>query len=216
MKLIAACVSAASILSFSVLATSPGLDGLTPIEPEIAKKFGKILSDEADKIEKPQVKISADPEKASGVHVPEKVGTLIVPQKDLVPGEELAQKFKQEKGASLAYLFLHRLTPVVNGTVADVSRLHAVKLTDDNGQQHTVYLLLLSVRQLGEDDYRLYAYGHEDKPLVEARFAEGTGPGPEPTAVEVKEIDEQAKRGTMTVTVFGKYQASFPIAQLPE
>jgi hypothetical protein len=214
MRPIAVCAFAVSLLSFPLRAMSP--DDLVAIEPEVAKKFGKLLSDEADKSDKPQIKISADADKANGVHAPDKVGTLIVPQKDLKHSPELFEKFKLEKGAPLAYLFLHHLAPVVNGNAADKSRLRSVKLTDDDGGQHTVYLLLLSVHQVSDDDYRLYAYGQEEKPIVDARFAEGTGPGPEPTAVEVKGIDEQAKQGKLTVTVFGKYQASFPVAYVPE
>src|SRR5262249_10571088 len=126
--------------------------------------------------------------------------------------EELAAKFKETKGASLAYLFLYHLTPVINGSGADLSRLYSVKLPDDDGQEHTVHVLLLAVRQLSDEDYRLYAYGHDDKPLVDARFAEGTGPGPEPTAVEIKEVNEQTEQGKLIVTVFGKYQASFTVA----
>jgi hypothetical protein len=100
---------------------------------------------------------------------------------------------------------------VINGTSADVSRLYTVKLTDDEGQDRAVQVLILAVRQLAEDDYRLYGYGHEEKPLVDARFAEGTGPGPEPVAVEVKEVNEQTQQGKLVVTVFGKYQASFTV-----
>jgi hypothetical protein len=214
MRLVAAGVAGLSLFSLSLCA-SPR-DGLAPIEPEVAKKFAKLFVDEADKFEKPQVKIMADPDKASGVHAPDKLGLLIVPQKDLKESEELARQFQQEKGASLAYLFLYHVTPVVNGNPADASRLRSIKLADDQGQQRTVHVLLLAVRQLSEDDYRLYAYGFDEKPLVDARFSEGTGPGPEPTAVEVKEIDEQARRGKLVVTVFGKYQASFPVAHLTE
>jgi hypothetical protein len=214
MKSIVPCLIASAILCGPLCAALA--DGLMPIEPEQAKRFGKILSGEADKIEKPQIRISADPDKASGVHAPDKLGTLIIPQKDLKFNDELAAKFKEEKGASLAYLFLYHLTPVIEGGAADPSRLHSVKIADDNGQQHTVHVLLLAVHQLSEDDYRLVAYGHDEKPLIDARFAEGTGPGPEPTAVEIKEIDEQAQQGKMVVTVFGKYQATFPVAYRPE
>jgi hypothetical protein len=209
MRLLVRCLVSIALIACPVWAAIR--DNLQPIEPELAKVFGKRLSEEADKIQKPQVKIASDSEKANGVHAPEKAGTLIVPQKDLIEGEELAAKFKEEKGAPLAYLFLYHLSPVINGTSADVSRLYTVKLTDDEGQDRAVQVLILAVRQLAEDDYRLYGYGHEEKPLVDARFAEGTGPGPEPVAVEVKEVNEQTQQGKLVVTVFGKYQASFTV-----
>jgi hypothetical protein len=185
------------------------VDGLEPIEAELAHRFGKLLSDEADKISKPQIKISADADKAVGLHVPQKVGILVVPQKELKESEELAEKFKSDKGASLAYLFLYNLVPVIDGQPVDASRLRTVELADDEGNRHKVYVMLLAVRQVSEDDYRLHAYGHEEKPLVEAKFSQGTGPGAEPVAVEVKEVNEATHQGKLVLTVFGKYQAGF-------
>lgn len=185
------------------------VDDLEPIEAEMAHRFGKLLSDEADKIAKPQIKIIADPDKANGVHAPKKAGMLVVPQKDLKESEELAEKFKTEKGASLAYLFLYNLVPVIDNQPVDPSRLHTVELADDNGTKHKVYVLLLAVRQLSDDDYRLHAYGHDEKPLVDAKFSEGTGTGTEPVGVEVKDVNEAAHQGRLVLTVFGKYQASF-------
>ena len=185
------------------------VDGLEPIEPEMAHRFGKILSDEADKITKPQIKIVADPDKANGVHAPEKAGILVVPQKDLKESEELAEKFKTEKGASLAYLFLYHLTPVIDGQPVDASRLRSVELADDNGSKHTVYVLLLAVRQVAEDDYRLHAYGHDEKPLLDAKFSLGGVAGTDPISVEVKDINEATHQGKLVLTVFGKYQVGF-------
>ena len=83
------------------------------------------------------------------------------------------------------------------------------KLADDNGGEHLVYVLLLAGRQTGDHEYSLYAYGQDQKPLIEAKFAEGTGSGSEAVTVDVKEVNEQAHEGKVVVTVFGKYQASF-------
>ena len=184
-------------------------DGLVPIEPEMAKQVGKRLSEEAAKLEKPQIKIEADSDKANGLHSPGKAGVLIVPQKDLKESEELAAKFKVDKGASLAFLFMYHIVPVIEGKTLDASLLRSVKFTDDSGAEHTVHVLLLAVKQLSEDDYRLHAYGQGDKPLIDAKFSEGPGPGAEPVAVEIKDANEQTGQGRLVVTAFGKYQASF-------
>jgi hypothetical protein len=214
MKALVLSLSAAVALSCGAMANVT--DDLSPIEPEVAKKFGKIFAEHAAKFDKPQIQIEADPEKSNGVHVPDKVGVLIVPQKDLKESEELAAKFKAEKGAPLAFLFMYRVTPVVNGQPVDPSKVRTIKVDGENGAVHTVYCVLLSVRQNAEDDYRLYAYGHEEKPLVDAKFSEGTGPGAEPTAVEIKEVNEQTRQGQLVVTVFGKYQASFTVGHKAE
>jgi hypothetical protein len=87
-----------------------------------------------------------------------------------------------------------------------------VSFAHDDGRNVTVHLLQLSVRQLAEDDYRLYGYGREGGPVVDVRFSEGAGPGPEPVAVEIKNVDEASREGNVVVTVFGKYQAQFRAA----
>jgi hypothetical protein len=202
-------IVSALVVCLAIPALAAVFDGLEPIEPDVAHRFGKILADEADKISKPQIKIAADPDKAVGLHVPQKVGVLVVPQKELKESEELAEKFKTEKGAALAYLFLYNLTPVIDGQPVDASRLRSVELADDNGGKHTVFVLLLAVRQLTDDDYRLQAYGHEEKPLVDAKFSQSAGPGTEPVAVEIKDVNEATHTGKLVLTVFGKYQAGF-------
>jgi hypothetical protein len=182
-------------------------DPLEPIPAELIEKVGKRLIDETAKFDKPQVKIEAELSKAYGLHKPGEAGMLVVPQKDLKESEELAAKFKTEKGAPLAILFTYRLTPVVDGKVADDSRVREIKFIDDEGAARPVQAMLLSVRQVG-DDYRLYAWGYEDKPLVDAKFSQTDSGGPEPVGLSVKDLDEGTRQGTLVVTVFGKYQAS--------
>jgi hypothetical protein len=186
------------------------------IPNELAQQLAIKLSEEAGKIEKTKFKVDADSEKASGVHIPSKVGALIVPQKGLKESEELAAKFKMDPGATLAYLFVYHMVPVVDGKRVDADKLHSVAFTDNNGGQHDLHVLLLSVRQLADDDYRLYVFGKDAKPLVDVKFAEGTGPGPTPTAVELKDPNEAKKEGKLVVTVFGKFQATFPAAYTGE
>ncbi len=196
----------------AVFLVSPSLlvgDDLESIPLETAQKYGAELAKQADRIEKPQVKVQADSRKANGVHVPDELGLLVVPQEDLEENEEFVAKLQAESGTSLGYLFSLRVVPIVNGKRIDAKRLRTVKISDDNGEEVEVFVLLLAGRQVGEDDYRLYVYGKDKEPLVDAKFSEGSGPGHEPVAVEVKDVNEEKRQGKIVVTVFGKYQASF-------
>jgi len=197
-------------------APTTSFEDLKPIEAEVAKGFGKLMADEAAKFDKPQIKIEADADKANGAHIPDTIGVLIVPQKDLKESEELAAKFKADRGAPLAFLFLYRVAPVVNNATVDKSKLRPVKLADEQGKEHTVHTLLLSVRQVADDDYRLYAYGYNDKPIVDAKFSERTASGTNPVVVEVKDVDHDKRQGKLVVSVFGKYQATFTIGHMPD
>ncbi len=186
-------------------------ESLEAIPQDEAQKFGASMAKAASKIENPQITIDGDAKKANGAHVPDAVGVLVVPQKDLVESEEYAAKFKEEKGAALAYMFAYHLVPVIDGQTVDASKLRTISIYDDDGNEVEINVLLLAVRQVSEGDYRLYAYGTGDEPLVDAKFSEGTGPGAEPVAVEVINVDENERQGDTVVTVFGKYQAQFRI-----
>lgn len=185
---------------------------LEPIPAEHIRAMAPTLIEHANKLEQPKIKIDADVEKANGYHLPKKLGAVIVPQKDLKESPELAAKFKTDPGAALGYLFFYHLVPIADGKKIDASKMKSVTIADNDGGQHTVHVLTLIVKQLSEDDYRLHVYGADAKPLVDVKFAEGTGPGAEPAAVELKDPNEATKEGSVVVTVFGKYQAKFQAA----
>lgn len=104
--------------------------------------------------EKPRFKIEADSAKSVGLHIPEKTGLLVAPQKDLQEGE--AEGYAAETGKPLGFLFLYRMAPAVDGKPVDAARLHTVKITNDDGKSFTVPTLLLSVRKVADNDWRLY------------------------------------------------------------
>jgi hypothetical protein len=135
---------------------------------------------------------------------------MVVPQKDLNSGDELGAKFKSAKGASLAYLFMYHVLPVIDDKMVEANQLRSVKFTSDDGTEHTVHVMLLAVRQVAEGDYRLQAYGYEDKPLVETKFSEVASSGSDTVTCDIRDPNEQTRRGKLVVTMFGKYQASFP------
>ena len=205
MKLIYSLLAISSMLVPSLLVAQE----VEAIPEDFVRRLAPKLVEEAGKLDQPKIKIEADVEKANGVHLPGKLGALIVPQKELKESEELAAKFKSELGAPLAYLFVRELVPIVDGKKLDAAKMRTVSITDNDGKEHIVHVLSLAVKQLSEDDYRLHAYGIDGKPLVDVKFAEGTSSGPAPVAVELKNPNEAKREGSVVVTVFGKYQATF-------
>lgn len=198
---------------FPVVMTAQDLE---KIPEEVTRKLAERLSEEAGKIEKPQIKVETDVTKANGVHLPEKLGLLVIPQKDLKESAELDASFQKEPGAAIGVLFMYHLTPLADGKKVDSSRLRTITFEGDDGEGRPLATLLLAVRKLADDDYRLHVYGKDAMPLVDARFSEGTGPGAEPVAVELKDIDHQKQEGSVVITVFGKYQASFRVGYTGE
>lgn len=185
-------------------------EALQPVDGDFARAIGEKLAQEAAGFEKPRFKIDADSAKSVGLHVPDKLGLLVAPQKDLKEGE--TEGYAGETGKPLGYLFFYNMAPTVDGKAVDLARLHVVKFSNDEGKSFTIPTLLLSVRRVADDDWRLYAYGKEEKPIIDAKFSAGSGPGDKPVAVQVKDVD--GRKDTLVVTLFDKYQAAIPLARL--
>ena len=52
------------------------------------------------------------------------------------------------------------------------------------------------------------------KALVDARIGEGAGPGTQPLALEIKDVEDNT--GTAYVTIYDRFQANFKINYKPE
>jgi len=175
---------------------------------QIVRRIGAALVRAASGIRKPQVTIDADPARAVAVEVPEQDGgIMLVPQRGI--SEDKEPDMTVRNGTPLGMLFASApLVPVIDGKPVDRSKLYNVTFTDAEGRAHPVNCLLLSVKQLSEDDYRLYAFGKAGKPLIDVRITDGDGPDTMPLALEVKETDDGP--ADVVITIYGKYQARFP------
>lgn len=180
-----------------------------PIPAEEAHKWaGRLLAD-IDKANTSPVKIAADANLANGIHVPDRLGVMVIPQKDLKETEELAAQFKSDCGAPLAYLLTYAVRPLVADNVAKAEQLRILKVIDDQGQSHEICVIPLAVKQVADDDYRLQGYGADNKLVIDAKFSQASESGSGSVTISVKDPDEGTLQGTVEVTVFGKYRASF-------
>jgi len=193
------------VVALAVTASVAVAQDVKPIPTEMAQKIGEALTKAATEIEKPQVKIECDSAKTVGVGVPsEKGGILLVPQKGM--DEEKTPDMTVKNGVPLGLFFSSaKLLPMIDGKLVDRAKLHRVTVTDGKGNKHEVNCMLLSVRKISEEDYRLYGFGKAAKPLIDVKFTGGKGPGAKPVAVEIKDGDP----ALVVVTVYDKYQATF-------
>jgi len=189
-------------------AASAVAEDLEILDPQISQAFAQVLAEAAEKIEKPQVKIAGDVEKACGVHK-EQVGLILVPQKDLKP-EEIPDGVNSDPGAPLGHLFMSKgFAPVIDGKPVDPAKLRTVKFTGQDGNEQEVLYLALAARHTDDDVWHLYGYGTDEKPVVDAQIGEGAGPGTQPLALEVKDLEDNT--GTAYVTIYDRFQTSFKI-----
>ena len=201
-------LSGCVVVALLVPVISVSAQELTKIDSEKLQPVAQQLSKEAAKIEKPQVRIEADPANAVGLRY-KKDGIIAIPQKGL-KADSISNAANTETGAAFAFLFMSEsFAPVVDGGRVDDSKLRTVKLTDNQGNERTIKCLLLAVRQISGDDWRLYVYGSAKKPLVEAKFSARTTGVTQPILLKVDDV--QGSEGTLKVLIFGKHQAGLRI-----
>ncbi len=181
---------------------------IEPVPTEEAHKIGKAL------LEVAPVDFAGDPSQAVGVFAEddedddEVLGMILVPADGL---NEDDAEMEIGDSAPLALLFTSApILPAADGHLIDRDKLHAVTFTDDEGHEHGINCMMLIVKRIAEEDYRLYCIGKNAiEPLIDGRFDEGEGPGQTPLALEVNDTDEESETAAVIITVFNKFQAAF-------
>jgi len=179
--------------------------GIKPVPAEVARGIGKAL------LEAAPMNFAGNPSQAVGVfakHDEKILGMILVPTEGF---NEDDAEMEIGESAPLALLFTSApILPAVDGRLIDRDRLHGGTYTDDEGSEHDGNCMMLIVKRVAEEDYRLYGIGkNANEPLIDARFDKGEGPGQTPLAVEVEDIDEESGTAAVVITVFNKYQAAF-------
>jgi hypothetical protein len=204
---------AAAVAAGAYGAASASAEDLEVLDPQISQAFAQFLNEVVDKIENPQVKIEGDIEKACGVHR-EQIGLILVPQKDLKQ-EDIPEAVNSDPGAPIGHLFMSMgFTPVIDGKPIDKSKLRTLSFTGQDGADQKVSYLALAARHTDDDVWHLYGYGTDAKPVLDLQIGEGSGPGTQPLALEVKEVEDNT--GTAYVTIYDLYQANFKVTYKPE
>jgi hypothetical protein len=192
----------------SMATTTVMAQDLSELDEDTTTAYAQQLTEQFNKVKDHQVKIEVDPKQAVGL-VDDSEGIIIVPTKDLKEGET-DDAVNTELGAGLAYLFCSpRFDPIINGKKIDAKKLRTVKYKDDDGAEKTATCLILTVRNVEGDDWRLYAYGAEKKPVIDAKFAEAVEAPEGNLTIAAKEA--KGKKQMLVVTLFEKYAAEFAI-----
>lgn len=204
----------AAALCVALSSSSAFAQELVAMEPDIAQGYGGYLTglfEESLKGSKqePQVKVEPDPTKAVGLLDGQR-GILLVPSKSLGNTEEPDPAAQSEAGAGFAYLYMSPgYNPRIDGKLIEQQKLRTVTYMDDNGQEKPATCLILAARQVSEDDWRLYVYGAEKKPLIDSKFADAEEEKPGPASLHVADVKDG--QGTLVVTVLTRYAAKFQI-----
>ncbi|MBM3999205.1 MAG: hypothetical protein FJ297_06640 [Planctomycetes bacterium] len=204
----------AMLLAVLVIGTGIGetqAQTVQPIPDARLKRLGEKLATAVESVPAARPGFAFDAARALGFQMSEQaIRVVVIPRKDLNESEAFAAEMKTEAGAPIGSLFFEHVAPIVKGALASADRVPEVSLADEFGIVNRIRVLRLVARQVSDEDYRLYAYGTGKEPLIDAKFAIGSRDVKGPVHVAARDVDTDKRRGTLVVTVFGKYEASFP------
>ena len=182
---------------------------LQPLSAETSQTYAKHLVElfEKENKERP-AKFEVDPAQATGLHV-DQDGIILVPVKSLKE-DVVDPAVESANGGGLCYLFMSPCyAPMIDGKPIDDKKLRRVKYKNGQGVDQEAICLVVTVKHVGGDDWRLYAFGAENSPVVDAPFGESTETIDKPLALRVSGAKD--KKANLTLTVHKKYSASFAI-----
>jgi hypothetical protein len=200
----------ATLLSLVGFGSAIRAGEMQQMSPESSQSYGQHLSELFEKENKErQVKFEVDPMQATGMHE-DQDGILVVPIKGLKEGE-IDPAVESENGGGLCYLFLSPCyTPVVDGKPIDTKKLRRVKFKHGQEDREAI-CLVVTVKHVGGDDWRLFAFGAEKAPVIDSRFSESPEDVDRTLAVRVSGAKDN--KANLALTLYKKYSASFAISQ---
>mgnify|MGYP007059384579 FL=1 len=198
-----------ALVAYAISAAPASAMDLEILDPQIAQAFAQALCESADEIEDLQVKVEPDLEKACGVFmdVGEPVGLIIVPQTDITPENEAVNS---DPGGAAGHLFMSKgFAPVIDDKPVDDSKMRTITFEGQDGLEQKVCFRPLASLYTDDAIWQLSSYGPDNKPLLDVEIGEGVGPGTQPIALEVKDMEDGT--GTAYVTFFDMYQTNFKL-----
>ena len=192
-----------------IVSVSQG-EELEKMAPEMSQLYAMHLTDVFKKEHKDlQTKFEVDPSQASGLRAGND-GIVAVPIKGLKEGE-IDPAVESETGAGLCYLFLSPcFTPTIGGKPVDTEKLRRIKIDNGQGSGIEAICMIVTVKHIDGDDWRLFGFGNEKKPILSAQFDESAQGADKSLAIAVKERSK--KELALEFTLHKKYAASFSIA----
>jgi len=170
-----------------------------------ARRFAKLCVEQTS-LTDPQIKTDVDPDKACA-EKGEGGGAMVIPDKKL--SKEAIRK--AGKGiVPVGQLWLRKWTTVVKGkaTPKDKLRVMTVKIDD---KDRPMPLLLLGIRQTGENDWELVVYVKDGEP-------QQVLPLKKLDQIQGLPVELEWQRGEknvdgLTITILGQYQAVLSITR---
>lgn len=174
------------------------------VPSEEAQKMAALLLKQTAKLDNLQFKAELDATKAFALKK-EQVGALVIPSKKL--SEEVLKK-TGDKVTPVGQLWFRKLTVISKDQPIPNEKLRIVTITVRD-EEHPVPLFLLGVRKKGSAALELVFFAKEKEPLLCVPLKKVEVKQDLPVEMEGKGEDQ---KGTLTLNILGKYQASISVA----
>lgn len=154
----------------------------------------------------PPVKIDAQAEKATGLHVQEMIGAVVLPDRNLTVQ---AVEGAGEKDVPVGYVATRALnfTDREKGTPIPADRIAMVNFMD----VAKFPIFYLAVRGSGPDR-TLLVYSKDGKAIASAPLKKQAGDATLPVTLKMSDIDLEKKSLSLTVALHGAYEGTFKLA----
>ena len=199
------CFALAASMAFSSVSHAQQMDS---IPGDVVLVYAQHLTELFEKdVQDRQVKFEVDVSQASGIHNGND-GVIIVPIKGLKAGSP-DPAVETENGAGLCYMFMSACyAPKIDGKPIEASKLRRLKTKDREGVDRETICVLVTVKHVDGDDWRLYGFGTEKAPVLKPQFGEAVSGGDKPLSIRAKSAGNKTN---LEFTLFGKYAASMEI-----
>jgi hypothetical protein len=203
---LSAFVAIAAIFGF---VTTVIADDFEKIPADVSQGYAQVLSTLFQKTYPDvQAKFEVDPSQATGIHAGQD-GVIVVPMKGLKEGD-VSPSVETEIGAGLCHLYISTcFVPIIDGKPIETKKLRTISVDDGQGGKREAFCLVVTVKHVNGDDWRLYGYGTEKTPVVNSQFVEAGTSASKP--LDIRVINKNSAKANLELTLHNKYAASFSI-----
>lgn len=201
------CLTMVAVLGFGSMARAADLEQMPA---EMSQLYAQHLSEKFNKEnQERQAKFEVDPSQSSGLRLGQD-GIILVPAKGLKEGT-IDPAVETETGAGLGYLFLSPcFVPLVEGKPIDAKKLRSIKFDNGQGMEREAICLLVTVKHVQGDEWRMFGFGTEKTPVVNSQFDLASGTVDKSLSLQVK--DAKDKQANLELILHKKYGTSFAIS----
>jgi hypothetical protein len=168
-----------------------------------ALKYAFVLSADLKRLQGTPIPTDPDVKRPVGVRDEDYAG-MVLPETKLSQ-DALAKADKEV--VPVGQLWLHRLAPLGGSAVVPETKLLRVTVNHE-GNDATLVLCALGVRQSAEGKLELLVYGKEKEPVLRAALKPASIAQDNPLELAAERRDDG---GLLTLRILGKYEASFMV-----